>query len=82
MPTVLRINGYLIMIYLHDHFPAHVHVFLRGDEVIIDLNCRGEEPGLRDVFRMKARDARNVLALVNKHRELLCSMWKEIHGNV
>jgi len=30
MPTILRIEGYEIVIYLHDHLPPHVHVFARG----------------------------------------------------
>jgi hypothetical protein len=80
MPTVLRINGYEIFIYLHDHLPAHVHVFVRGGEVIINLDCLGGEPEIRNVYRASVREARKALDVVIEHRELLCNMWKDIHG--
>jgi hypothetical protein len=80
MPTVLRIDGYEIVIYLNDHPPPHAHVFVRGNEVVIDLNCELSEPEVRDVYRMKPREVRDALRIVTTHRELLCSMWKEIHG--
>lgn len=82
MPTVLRIDGYEIMIYLHDHFPAHVHVFIGGNEAVIDLNCRKVDPEIRDVYRLKPRQTRSALAIVTEHRDLLCEMWEQIHGNV
>jgi hypothetical protein len=80
MPTVLRIDGYEIVIYTHDHAPPHVHVFIRGNEVVVDLNCKIGEPEVRDVYRMKLREVRDALKIVTTHRELLCNMWREIHG--
>jgi len=81
MPTVLRVDGYEIMIYLHDHLPAHVHVFVAGGEVVINLNCRGGELEIREVYKLKAREVRKALEVVTEHRELLCSMWRQIHGD-
>jgi hypothetical protein len=81
MPTVLRIDGYAILIYFEDHVPAHVHVFSGGNETIINLNCRDGEPEIRDIYRMKPREVRQALHTVTKHREHLCKMWKEICGD-
>ena len=82
MPTVPRIDGYVIVIYLHDHGPAHVHVFAHGCEGIVDLNCPNGEPEAREFYRCKARDVKDVLRIVGKHQERLCAMWKEIHGKL
>ena len=43
MPTVLRVDGYEIFIYLHDHLPPHVHVIVRANEIIVNLNCEHGE---------------------------------------
>ncbi len=39
MPTVLRFDGYSVVIYPADHIPAHVHVFGGGNEAMFNLNC-------------------------------------------
>jgi hypothetical protein len=56
MPTVLRIDGYMIMIYLHDHFPPHVHVLAGGCELIVSLNCSTDFVSVRNNNRFKDRD--------------------------
>ena len=82
MPTVLRIDGYEIMIYRHDHLPPHVHVFTGECETIVNLHCPKGEPDIREVFHCKAKQAKGALKVVKKHQELLCAMWEEIHGNL
>jgi hypothetical protein len=37
MPTVLRIGGLRVVIYLNDHPPAHVHVLGPGWLIVINL---------------------------------------------
>jgi len=37
MPTILRKNGFRVVIYFDDHLPAHVHVMNADSEVKIDL---------------------------------------------
>jgi hypothetical protein len=80
MPTILRIDGYEIVIYLHDHSPTHVHVFAHGCEAVVDLNCPEGEPELREVYRFKSRDLKRIMQMVKKNQERLCGMWKVIHG--
>jgi hypothetical protein len=77
VPTVLRENGFDVMIFTHDHEPAHVHVFY-GDELIIfdllDLSSRIHP-------KMKTSNARRAKQLVATHRNFLMNKWKEIHGS-
>lgn len=74
MPTVLRIDGYEIAIYLRDHLPPHVHVFSGKCEAVINLKCPNGEPEIRESFYCKPREAKGALAIVTKHKELLCAM--------
>ena len=53
MPTILVLDGYAIVIFMHDHQPPHVHVFARGCEAIFNLSCPQGPPGLRENFRFK-----------------------------
>lgn len=69
------------MIYLLDHLPPHVHVFVADGEVVINLNCRNEELGIREVYGLKVREVRKALEIVKIYRDLLCKMWREIHGD-
>jgi hypothetical protein len=74
MPTVLRYNGFEVMIYTHDHLPRHVHVFDGQGEVIINL----EDLSIREVRGMRARDVRRALELVAQNQEVLVAKWDEI----
>ena len=80
MPTILRVDGYEIMIYVDDHAPPHVHVFAHGCEAIVNLSCPNGDPEIRDAYHCKARDVKGALRVVTAHQSLLCTMWKEIHG--
>jgi hypothetical protein len=80
MPTILRIDGYEIVIFLNDHVPAHVHVFAGGREAVVDLHCPEGDPEIREFYRFKVRELKPILRLVKQHQEQLCAMWKVIHG--
>lgn len=82
MPTVRRIGGYEFVIYLRDHTPAHVHVFAQECEAVINLDCTGGLPTLRETYQCKRPALKEALRLVTHYHALLCSAWKEIHGNV
>ncbi len=82
MPTILRVDGYEIMIYTHDHLPSHVHVFARECELVVYLNCSSEYVSLRENDRFRPREIRAILRMVQAHRVQLCRAWKEIHGNL
>ena len=37
MPTLLRINGFRVVIYTADHVPMHVHVISADGEAVIEI---------------------------------------------
>jgi hypothetical protein len=82
MPTILREDGYDIQIYTQDHLPPHVHVFARGCEAILNLNCPDGEIGVRENFRFKARELSDIKRILKKYQSLLCAVWKEIHDDL
>jgi hypothetical protein len=80
MPTVLRQDGFDVMIYTDDHPPAHVHVRKAGGEVVINLGDDETPPSIREVHGMKKQDTRKAVIIVEDNQVYLLSMWGEIHG--
>ncbi|MBY4639463.1 DUF4160 domain-containing protein [Gluconacetobacter entanii] len=37
MPTLLRLNGFRVVIYTADHGPMHVHVISADGEAVIEI---------------------------------------------
>ena len=74
MPTVLRQDGFSIMIYTHDHEPMHVHVFSADGEVIVNLL----DLSVRSRRGMDNRDARRAQEIVNANQDFLCGEWDRI----
>ena len=64
MPTILRINGWRVVIYPNDHSPAHVHVLAAEWEIV----------------RCDERGARQVLRHVAEHQSMLMDAWRRFHG--
>ncbi len=50
MVTVLRVNGFRVVIYPNDHRPAHVHVISAEHEAVFNLNCPDGPPSLRENY--------------------------------
>lgn len=76
MPTVLRREGYEIVIRSNDHEPAHVHAFEGEGEAKISLDL----VELKQVWNMKRQVARKAKRIVSENREYLLQRWEEIHG--
>ena len=76
MPTVLRQEGYDIVIRSNDHEPAHVHVFEGDGEAKIDL----DPVEVKQVWNMKRQVARKAKRIVTENQEYLLQQWEEIHG--
>lgn len=74
MPTVLRQDGFAVMIYTHDHEPMHVHIFKAGHEVVIDIT-RIE---VREYRGMKMKDIHKAQEIVASYQEFLVSEWKRL----
>jgi hypothetical protein len=78
MPTVLDQQGYQIMIYTDDHLPPHVHVW-RGRLEVARVAIDPFE--VMDNWRLKNRELKNILEMMEANLPLLRSRWDEIHGN-
>lgn len=74
MPTVLRYEGFDIMIYTHDHLPMHVHVFNADGEAIINL----KDITVRERRGMKNKDVRRAQKIVADNQTFLQSEWERI----
>ena len=74
MPTVLRVDGFAVMIYTHDHLPQHVHIFKSGGEVIIHLRTIE----VTAVYAMGGRDVRRAQHIAAENQEFLLSEWERI----
>ncbi len=79
MVTVLRTEGFRIVIFSDDHEPAHVHVFGDG-EAKINLSGAGGRAELIWAVGMKSADIRKCVRLVDENREVLLVKWNEIHA--
>jgi hypothetical protein len=75
MPTVLRQEGFEVVIRTDDHEPPHVHVFHGGASAKIMLESLREEH-----CRLTRRQLVKALILVKQHQEWLLARWREIHG--
>lgn len=76
MPTVLRKEGFELMIYTDDHEPAHVHVFKGGGKAKINI-WPVEPVRVKD---MKPRVVRQAVKIVEAHQDYLLEQWEDIHG--
>jgi hypothetical protein len=81
MPTIIKQDGFRIVIYPNDHTPAHVHV-LKGDgEVRIELGNEKISPSLMSVRgKISDREVVRALSLVTEYQIELLAKWDEIHN--
>ena len=76
MPTVLRQDGFDLMIYTNDHRPPHVHVWKASGEIVSNL----DPVGIVRVEGMKRKNAARAVEIVEEYRDDLLERWHEIHG--
>jgi len=81
MVTVLRVQGFRIVIFVNDHEPAHVHVFGDG-EAKINLRGTNGTPDLMWVEGMSRGDVRRAMRIVTEEQALLLARWEDIHGRI
>ncbi|MFT8484441.1 MAG: DUF4160 domain-containing protein [Gluconobacter cerinus] len=77
MPTLLRINGFRVVIYTADHVPMHVHVISADGEAVIEI---GRKARLIRAGGMKDKAIQEVLVIVQDHAEMPAEAWEKIHG--
>lgn len=77
MPTVLRVGPYRVMIYTHDHPPAHVHVVRDGRVVKLEIGAE-----VRVIYyhpKMKS-ELSKIREIITEHQSFLLGKWVELHG--
>lgn len=81
MPTVLRVDGFRVVIYAppREHPPPHVHVFGDGGEVEVGIPVAGGDPPVRRAVGVRDAVAWKACRLVAQHSEFLFSMWRQLH---
>ncbi len=82
MPTVLRVAGFRVVIFLppREHPPPHVHVQSADGEAVIELATSGASPVIRTVAGLRTPDVVRAFRVVERHHELLVAKWREYHG--
>lgn len=80
MPTVLRENGFQVIIWTNDHLPIHVHIFKGDGELVVVLGNNEADISIRNNYNMRGTDLRQALRLVNRNHRLLPEKWREIYG--
>ncbi len=82
MPTVLRADGFRIVMYgpPREHPPPHVHVEYGTSGLVVLRLATGTSPQkVWAVYGMMERDVRRAYCLVDRHHEMLMHAWREIH---
>jgi hypothetical protein len=81
MPTVLRANGFRVMIYLapREHGPAHVHVWREDAQIVITLGHGEELPTIIRNTGMRNADVISAYRLVQQHLAYLREQWSTYH---
>ncbi|HEV2362797.1 MAG TPA: DUF4160 domain-containing protein [Caulobacteraceae bacterium] len=80
MPTVHRAEGMRFVIFVNDHWPAHVHAIKGSGEAKIALGQGEAAPRLAWARGMRAADIRQAMTEVAKERARLRAAWTAIHG--
>jgi hypothetical protein len=79
LPTILRLQGVRVVIYLNDHRPAQVHVIGRGTEVVFNLNCPAGPVQIRENYGFSRREIARIESMLTDHLIELCGQWECIH---
>lgn len=82
MPTVLRVDGFRVMILFppREHPPAHVHVVKGDGTVVIELAVGVVPQRVREIHAMNRADVRRAEEIVAEHTNMLLTKWREIWG--
>ena len=78
MPTVLRVDGFRVIVFLppREHPPAHVHVQNADGEAVIGL----DPVMVREAAGMSNADIVRAVRIVQAHRQQLMTEWRKHHG--
>ncbi len=80
MPTIIRKDGFQVVIWTNDHEPMHVHVFKAEGELVVNLGDSESPVSVRDNYEMSGKNERKALNIVSENQTFLRSKWVEIYG--
>jgi len=80
MPKILTVLGYNVVIYTHDHRPAHVHIEGPDGSCVFRLNCPSGPLDLRESHGLALTLVRRLARQIEPEIEALCAEWRRIHG--
>jgi hypothetical protein len=80
MGTILRTGGWMVMVYTHDHPPAHVHIVGPAGRAKVLLNCPEGPPVPIDIRGIDTSTMRRLMEVIRAEMGRLCTGWESIHG--
>lgn len=72
MPCICEFDGIQIYMYDNDHQPPHFHVYVRGEQAIVDIKT------FTITGQLRRPDRRKVVAWANKRQGELLYNWTRI----
>lgn len=80
MGTVFRMGSWRVLIYTHDHAPAHVHLVGPEGRAKIALNCPNGPVVPIEARGVDAGTLREALPLIDVELAVPCATWSSMHG--
>lgn len=80
MPTIIKIDGFSVMIMSNDHRPSHVHVFRAEGRARITIGGLKNRPQIMEAIGLSNKDIKKAFKIVMDNQELLSIAWRKIHG--
>ncbi|NCB39391.1 MAG: DUF4160 domain-containing protein [Erysipelotrichia bacterium] len=80
MPTIVKEDGFSVMIMPNDHRPPHVHVFKASGHARITIGDTETRPRLLEVINMKNQEIIKAMSIVLAHQAKLSEAWRKIHA--
>ena len=81
MPALFNVLGHNVVIYTHDHRPAHVHVEGPDGSCVFQLNCPLGPLSLRETRGLALARVRRLARGIEHAIGRLCAEWERIHGH-
>lgn len=80
VPTIIKTDGFSVMIMSNDHRPPHVHVFRAEGRVRITIGDQESRPQIMEAINLSNKDIKKALKIVMDNQDELSHAWREIHG--
>lgn len=80
MGTVLKIGNWIVIVYTHDHPPAHVHIIGPDGRAKVMLNCPDGPLLPTDIRNIDKQTMRRLMVTMQAEIRRLCEGWESMHG--